>query len=436
MRRRARPGGGRQLEVVIEGVGARGDGYATLDGALVYVPFTQKGDRVRIRVTGARAGGAKGEVIELLAEGPGRAEPPCPHYGPCGGCALQHLETGAYAAWKASLLPQALAHRGFKDVRIAPMVQVAPGTRRRAVLAALRRGGRVLLGFHQRQGRAVVDLTTCLLLTPRLDALLPALRQVLVEVLPDSPREATVTVTDTGEGADVLIAAPGQPGLGAREALTRFAETADLARLSWRQEESGEAAIAAEPVVVRRPPRLQFGAVSVEPAPGAFLQPSAAGQAALSEAILGYLPETCERIADLFCGSGAFTFPLSARTRVLAVDGAEEAVAALWTATRRADLAGRIAVEVRDLARAPLLAGELTGFDAVVFDPPRAGAREQALELAESGVATVIAVSCNPKTFARDARILADGGYSLMEVTPVDQFPWSGHLELVAKFAR
>jgi len=436
MRRRARPGGGRQHEVTIEGVGARGDGYTTLEGAIHYVPFTQTGDRVRIRVTGARAGGAKGEVIELLAEGPGRTEPPCPHFGPCGGCALQHLETESYAAWKASLLPQALAHRGFKDVNIAAMVRVPPGTRRRAVLAAQRRGNRVRLGFHERQGHAVVDLTACLLLTPRLEALLPALRQVLAEVLPDSPRAASVTVTDTDEGPDVLITAPGQPNLSAREALTGFAAAADLARLSWCETLSGEGTNPVDPIVVRRPPRLHFGTVPVEPAPGAFLQPSAAGQAALTEAIVSYLPDSCEKIADLYCGSGAFTFPLSARARVLAIDGAGEAVAALWSATRRADMADRIAVEVRDLAREPLLAGELSAFDTVVFDPPRAGAREQAVHLAESGVTTVIAVSCNPKTFARDARILADGGYALVEVTPVDQFPWSGHLELVAKFIR
>ncbi len=435
MRRRARPGGGRQLEVTIEGVGARGDGYATVDGAIVYVPFTLTGDRVRVRVTGARAGGAKGEVIELLTEGPGRAEPPCPHFGPCGGCTVQHLDPEAYVAWKAALLPQALAHRGFKDVRIAPMVRVAPGTRRRAVLAAVRRGGRVLLGFHERQSHAVVDLTTCLLLTPRLAALLPSLRLALAEVLADSA-SAAVTLTETEEGPDVLIGAPGQPGLAAREALVRFAETADLARLSWR--EAGDEGIAnpAEPVVVRRPPRVRFGAVSVEPAPGAFLQPSVAGQAALSEAVLAYLPAPCEKIADLYCGSGAFTFPLSARARVLAVDAADEAVAARWATAPRADMAGRLAVELRDLAREPLLAEELAPFDAVVFDPPRAGAREQAVQLAGSKVPRVIAVSCNPNSFARDARILADGGYRLLEVTPVDQFAWSGHLELVAKFVR
>ncbi len=435
MRRRARPGGGRQLEVTIEGVGARGDGYARHEGAMIYVPLTLTGDRVRIRVTGARAGGAKGEIIELLSEGPGRREPPCPHFGPCGGCALQHMDPDVYGAWKDSLLPQALAHRGLEDVPIAPLVRIPPATRRRAVLAAVRRGKRVLLGFHERQSRAVVDLSTCLLLTPRLDALLPALRAALAEVLPENS-DAAVTVTDTQEGPDVLITAPGQPGLRAREALTGFAEAADLARLSWREAEDGEAPGPAEPVVVRRPPRLQFGAVTVEPEPGAFLQPSAEGQAALTEAVLACLPARCEKIAELYCGSGAFTFPMSEKARVLAVDGAGEAVAALWAAARRADLAGRIAVEVRDLAREPLMPEELTPYDAVVFDPPRAGAREQAHQLAESQVPVVIAVSCNPNSFARDARILVDGGYTLDEVTPLDQFPWSGHLELVAKFTR
>jgi len=181
---------------------------------------------------------------------------------------------------------------------------------------------------------------------------------------------------------------------------------------------------------------VDMGPVVLEPPPGGFLQPSAEGQAALTAAVLGYLPEICETVADLYCGCGTFTFALSPRARVLAIDGADEAVAALWAAVRRADLASRIAVEVRDLVREPLLGRELARFDTVVFDPPRAGAREQARELAASKVPTVIAVSCNPNSFARDARILVDAGYRLVEITPVDQFPWSGHLELVAQFLR
>ena len=440
MRRRARPGGGRQHEVTIEGVGARGDGYATFNGEIIYAPLTLAGDRVLLRVSGSRRGGATAELIELLAEGPGRTEPPCPYFGRCGGCALQHMEAAHYADWKAALLPQALAHRGFSGVPIRPLTSVPPGTRRRAALAAIRHGGKVRLGFHGRESHDLVDIEACLLLTPALGALLAPLRQVLGTILGNGQR-AEVHVTETETGTDILFVAKGQPGLAAREALAAFANACDVARLSWA-EAAGDgpaqhrAASEPEPILVRRAPRITLGGVTVEPVPGGFLQPSREGEAALTEAVLAYLPAACEAVVDLFCGAGTFTFALSGRARVLAVDGTDSAVAALWAAARRADLASRIAVEVRDLAREPLLAEELSDFSAVVFHPPRTGAREQARELAKSGVPTVIADSCNPNSFARDARILVDGGYRLIEVTPVDQFPWSGHLELVAQFSR
>jgi 23S rRNA (uracil1939-C5)-methyltransferase len=232
MRRRARPGGGRQVEITIRGIGARGDGFASVDGELVFVPFTVAGDRVTARITGQRAGGAKAEVVELLSEGPGRAEPPCPHFGPCGGCALQHLADAHYADWKAALLAQALAHRGFADVEIRPMVRVPPGTRRRATLAAVKRDGKVRLGFHGRESHTVVDVSTCLLLTPALAGLLPPMRALLSEVLADGETAAAV-VTETAEGPDVFIASPLVPGHAAREKLAAFAAAADVARLSW-----------------------------------------------------------------------------------------------------------------------------------------------------------------------------------------------------------
>jgi 23S rRNA (uracil1939-C5)-methyltransferase len=224
--------------------------------------------------------------------------------------------------------------------------------------------------------------------------------------------------------------------LAAREALADLAQAADLARLSWGQTARPDAAMESEPVAIRRPPVLRFGDVTVEPPPGGFLQPTAAGEKLLVEAVLAGIPAGAKRVADLYAGCGTFTFPLAGRCRVHAVEGDSTALAALWTAARRADLAGRVSIEERDLAREPLDPAELNGLDGVVFDPPRTGAREQAMALAASAVPAVVAVSCNPATFARDARILIDGGYTLMEVLPVDQFPWSGHLELVGRFLR
>ena len=440
MRRRARKGGGRQLEANIEGLGARGDGFASPDGRLVFVPFTVAGDRVRLRLTGTRAGGFKGEVLELLEEGPGRAEPPCPHFGVCGGCALQHLTDEAYARWKQGLVAQALARRGFSAVPVQPMIRIPPGARRRATLAASRRGSGVALGFHGRESHAVVNIETCLLLTPRLMGLLPPLRQALSPLL-QAREVAAVTVTGTEDGPDLLVVSAQAPGLEAREALAAFAEGQDLARLSWAARAKAGEALEPEPVVLRRPPTLRFAGVPVEPPPGGFLQPTAAGEAALVERVLSYLPEGAAAVADLYAGCGTFTFPLATfplagRARVHAVERDQAALAALWSGARKADLAGRITVETRDLARAPVTAEELEGGDCVVFDPPRAGAREQAAEIARSSVPAAIAVSCNPNSFARDARTLVDGGFTLVEVSPIDQFPWTGHLELVASFRR
>ncbi|MHA1599882.1 MAG: class I SAM-dependent RNA methyltransferase [Alphaproteobacteria bacterium] len=435
MRRRARKGGGRQVELVIEAIGARGDGYGTVDGRPVFVPFTVHGDRVLARTTGEQKGGLRAEAVELLAEGPGRVAPPCPHFGLCGGCALQHLDEAHYVAWKQALVSRALAQRGIMDAVVAPLCRVGQQTRRRMTLAAVKNGGRLRLGLHERASHTVIDLETCLLVTPGLLALLPPLRTALKVLLADG-EEADVTVNETDSGFDVLILSHTMPALAAREALAEFAQAADLARLSWGQTPRPGDPVESEPVAIRRPPVLRFGAVDVEPPPGGFLQPTVEGEALLVEAVLAGIPEGAARVADLYAGCGTFTFPLAARCRVHAVEGDGAALAALWTAARRADMAGRVSVEERDLARDPLDVGELNEFDAVVFDPPRIGAREQAIALAASTVPTVLAVSCNPATFARDARILIDGGYTLAEVLPVDQFPWSGHLELVGRFTR
>ncbi len=431
MRRKTRRGGGRQAEVTVESIGARGDGVAQLDGRPLFLPQTVAGDRVLVRVTGEKAGAFKGAVIELLAEGPGRVAPPCPHFGPCGGCQLQHLEDARYADWKADLLRQVLSRRGFHAAPIAPLIRIAPGTRRRATLAATRRGKGAILGFHEPGSHRVVDVRSCLLLTPNLLALLEPLRGVLPGLLAEG-EIADVFLCDTDSGLDVLLVSRQAPDLAAREALAAFAEAADIARLSWC-EPQGEP----EPVLLRRPPRVRFADVMVDLPPGAFLQPSSEGEAALTRLLLAALPAGAATAADLFCGTGTFTFPLAERgLKVRAVEGVADVVEALHAAAKASPFAGKISAEVRDLMRAPLLPQELEGIDVAVFDPPRQGAKEQAATLAASRVATVIAVSCNPNSFARDARLLVDGGYRLESVTPLDQFPWSGHLELVAKFVR
>jgi 23S rRNA (uracil1939-C5)-methyltransferase len=419
----------RIAEVTIAAIGGRGDGVARLDGRPIYVAGGLPGDRLRIRCSKPRGEGWVGEIVETLAAAPGRIPAPCPHYGACGGCALQHVADGLYAGWKREQVRVALARRGFADPPLGPLLRIPAGTRRRAGFAAERAGRAVRLGFHARESRRVVDAVACLLLTPALAAFLPPLRAALHALMADGDR-LDATATETSGGIDLLLQGLRPPSLAAREALARLAAAADLARIAWRT-----ARTPPEPVAVRRPAQVMFGDVPVDLPPGAFLQPSAAGEAALvatvTQALVG-----CRRVADLYAGCGTFSFPLARGARVHAVEGDAEAIGALGAAARRAGLDGRVTTAQRDLAVDPLTEQELSRFDAIVFDPPRAGAKAQCERLARSNVPAVVAVSCDPATFARDARILVDGGYRLLEVTPIDQFIWSPHVELTAVFRR
>jgi 23S rRNA (uracil1939-C5)-methyltransferase len=435
MRRKARPGGGRQVEVTIEKLGSRGDGLAALDGRPLFVAETLPGERVRVKVAGERAGGLRGELLELIEPGPGRREAPCPHFGPCGGCRLQHLDDEFYAMWKRGQVLQALAWRGLETTPVADLVRIAKNTRRRAVLAARHdvgspEGQGLHLGFYGRDSHRVQDVRSCLVLTPGLLALVAPLRAALEPLVGNEERWGLV-LSETETGVDLCLQTRRPPQLLDREVLADLAGSSDLARVSWQQADDEP-----EPIVVRRAPVVTFGVVAVTPPPGGFLQPSREGEEALAALVLSGLPGESARVADLYCGCGAFTFRLAARTRVFAVDGDAAALEALQSAARRAGLADRVAGEQRDLARRPLSAEELSPFDCVVFDPPRTGARAQAAQLARSRVPRVIAVSCSPATFARDARILVDGGYRLTSIVPVDQFPWSAHVELVACLER
>ena len=430
MRRRARPGGGKQAELTVESLGGRGDGVTTFEGRPVFLPGVLPGERVRAKLVSPKSGGFRGEVMELLETAPERVDPPCRHFGPCGGCSLQMMAPDAYRTWKAGLVEEALRKRGVTAGRVAPLIEAPERSRRRATLAAQRTGSRVVLGFHEQLSHRIVDLEDCLILRPALFALLAPLRGLLAAVLPPKGK-ADLQMLDSETGVDLTIAAEGTPGLAQREAMAAFAETHDLARLSWR---SGEE----EPELIaqRRHPLVTLGGVAVEPAPGAFLQATAEGEAALTRAVEDFLPGEGGRYADLYSGIGSFSFPLAGKGPLHAVEGDLAALAALQAAANRAGLGGRVSVDQRDLARQPLQPEELNRFDAVVLDPPRAGAREQSEAIALSGLSRVVMLSCNPNSFARDARTLADAGFACEEVRPIDQFLWTGHLELAALFTR
>jgi 23S rRNA (uracil1939-C5)-methyltransferase len=416
------------VELTVGSLGARGDGIAVAaDGRRVFLPLTVPGDRVRAKL-GAEAGpeGVRGDVVAVLEPGPDRAEPVCPHFGVCGGCALQHVADAAYAAAKLDSIRVPLARVGLGDVPFAPLARTAPGERRRARFAALKKGGRTRFGFNERQSHRLADLTACPVLRPELAALITPLRAELNAILPDGGR-ADVMASVMEGGIDLMLVGPPRLDGAARDRLARFAETMGLARLSWRPDDRR----GAEPIAHRLPLAARFDGIAVTPPPGAFLQASAAGEAALTQAVVEAVAGA-GRIADLFAGLGTFALPLARTAAVAAVEGDGAAVDAL----NRSGHGRRLTATRRDLFETPLTAKELARFDAVVFDPPRAGAAAQAAVLAASRVPLVVGVSCNPATFARDARALADGGYELVAVHPVDQFLWSSHVELAGVFRR
>lgn len=418
------------LQLKIEGLGSRGDGIAHDDDGTIYVPYGAPGDRVRATVTGHRGAARVARLDDVLQPGPGRVVPPCPHFGACGGCAVQHLDDGTYRRWKLDSLHQALARKGLlREDSDGGVVQdlfaVPPASRRRARFAARRRSKDVLLGFNAPGSHDIVNLTGCHILRPAIVGLLAELRPLLFDLLSAGQR-ADVQVTETETGLDLWLVAdlPHRAQVDMR--LAEFVQGTDLARLSTGRRP--------EVALQQRAPRITLSGVAVTPPPDGFLQASQAGEEALVRLVRQGV-DRAAKVADLFAGVGTFTFALAGAAEVLAVEGAADQAQAL-TAARNAARRGGIAVEVRDLERRPLAVAELAPFDAVVFDPPRAGAARQAEALAASGVATIVAVSCNPATFARDAATLVNGGYRLLSIAPVDQFPWSRHLELVASFRR
>ena len=417
---------GEAVEVVIDRLGASGDGIAEHDRQRVFVPGTLPGERALVRLGPQRGEGRVASVINRLADAATRIAPACRHFERCGGCALQHLAPAAYAAWKRGLVVEALSRRGLSP-EIGEILVVPPGDRRRAVFSAVGRRGGAVLGFAEAQSHAVVDLHECPVTAPALLALLPPLRTTLGSLLGGGERaQAVATVTATG--IDLVLEIDRDLGLAARESLAQIAEATGLARLSWRRP-GGSTEILAQ----RREVRVAFDGVPAAFPPGAFLQASLAGEAALIAEVLAGVGDAA-KILDLYAGIGTFSLPMSRRAKVTAIEGDAEAVRTL--AASPAAKAGRLTAERRDLARDPPDPRTLDRYDAVVFDPPRAGARAVAEALAASSVRTAVAVSCSPQTFARDARTLVDGGYRLLRVTPVDQFLWSPHVELVALFRR
>ena len=354
-----------------------------------------------------------------IRRGPGHQLPPCRHFPQCGGCQLQHVTDAAYSDYCASRIVGALAQHGI-ETDLRPTYLSPPRTRRRASLRALKAGGGVQLGFNEAGTNRIVDLRECHVLDPRLFALLKPLRGLLANILP-AKRGGEVQLTLADQGVDVGLKGVSVEGYEAAEALNDFAEQYRLARLSIDDGMGPETRFEPQPVTVS----LSGKAVALPS--GAFLQATADGEEALVEAVSEAVGAATAPI-DLFAGLG--TFALSLAGKVTAVEAARDSIIALKSA------APRIEVQHRDLYRRPLDRKELRAFDAVILDPPRAGAQDQVRDIAASSVPRIAYVSCNPATFARDAEILVAGGYSLDWVRPVGQFRWSTHVELAACFTR
>lgn len=395
--------------VEIVRLAGRGDGV-TADGR--YVPLSAPGDMIA----------ADGAVLP----GPHHRDPPCRHFPRCGGCQLQHIDDETYAAFITGRITGALAAQGVAVPEILPPHLSPPKARRRASLRAERIGRRILIGFNEGASHRIVDMQQCEVIRPELFALIAPLRKLLPALLRDR-RAGGVQMTWTDQGIDLLLEKVTADGLEAAEALTEFAQGHAIARLTIDDGHGPQTRWEPAPVTVT------LGGVAVPLPVGGFLQATADGEAALLAAV-----ETATAgaaaVADLFAGLGTFALPLSAGAKVYAAEGARDPALALKAAAGRVQRP--VLVEHRDLFRRPLDGKELARFDAVVIDPPRAGAREQVAELARSAVPRIAYVSCNPQTFARDAKALIDGGYTLDWLRPVGQFRWSTHVELAALFTR
>jgi 23S rRNA (uracil1939-C5)-methyltransferase len=420
--------------VRIERIGSEGDGIGRLpDGTPLYVPLTLPGEQILARPLRSIGDGwaATAETIGDRSEA--RAEPPCRHFGRCGGCTLQHWRDAEYRAWKSGLLSFALRQAGFDPPDPMPFHPGLPDERRRLDFAVRRAGGRIILGLHAPRSAEVIDLTECLVLNPILMALIAPLRSLLGS-LRSIRREASVVINLLDSGPDMLLRTDTPLSLDDRTLLIVFARRQNLPRISHAV--GGDTP---ETICMLRPPVTRLSGVTVQPPPGAFLQATAEGEAAIVRAVMQGLPERIvskTRVAELYAGCGTLTFALAPAVRVSAFEGDSAAAGALKQAVNQYGLAGRIEVAQRDLARQPLSAKELAGFAGVVLDPPHAGAAAQIGQIAAAGVPVVVYVNCNPATLGRDARVLFTAGYRLLSAQAIDQFLWSARLESVCIFRR
>jgi len=403
--------------VTIDHVGHRGDGVSS-DRPPVYVPFTLPGE-----IVAADSSDGKCRLARIEQASPERIDPFCTYFTRCGGCAIQHWQPTPYQAWKRQIVIDTL-NQAKIDCPVEPLVDAHGAGRRRVTLHARYKDGETKVGFAEAASHAIVAINACPILDPTLSGALDAARAI-ADLLKPMAKPLDIQVTAADNGLDIDVRGSGPISTALISKLSALAAEHKLARLTRH----------GELVLMRVPPLVTMGTASVALPPGSFLQATAAGEDALAALVLQHC-KGARSVLDLFCGIGPFALRLAAKAKVHALDSDAKAVASLQQAVKETKGLKPIKAEARDLFRRPLVAQELRDIDAVVFDPPRAGAQAQAERLAASKVPLVVAVSCNVQTFARDAKILIDGGYKLHAVTPVDQFRHTPHIELVARFTR
>ena len=414
--------------VKIDHIGARGDGVAETPMGQVFVPFSIDGDDLEVKIQGKQ-----GRIKHIHTPSPHRSPAKCSHFGKCGGCTLQHVDPAYYSRWKQDQIRTALSHRGFDDVTVLSPAISPEGTRRRARLNVIGKGqGQAIVGFSEKASHNLIDITACPVMAPEIENFLASLRTFLGAQL--KPRQKMAVQINLAEnGLDIILESAGEPDLDLRMDVAAFAETHDVARICWLDTKLKKTFH--EIMCERRKPCVTFGGRQVFIPPGAFLQATKHGEAALT----GFMQKAigdADKVVDIFAGCGTFTIALIGDHAVHAVEGNQDMIDSLKSSAHQMGKIRNLTTEVRDLFLRPLLPHELNKYDAVVLDPPRAGARDQAVEIAGSDVSNVVMISCNPATFARDARVLVDAGFDMGEILPVDQFLYTSHLEVVAHFTR
>lgn len=408
--------------ILINRLGQHGDGIADSSEGPIYIPGTLPGETVEVDAVPAYPD--RRRLVNVQRSSALRIEPICRHFGICGGCAVQHLTEDSYRSWKRDLVVTPLRQAGI-DIAVAPLMDAHGDGRRRVVFHARRGGHGVLqVGYSAARAHHIVPIDRCPILATGLDGALKA-AWTIAELLDVARKPLDIQFTATDQGLDVDVRGSGALTATTMATLAGVAQRYNFARLTRH----------GELIAQMRTPSLRMGGTIVPLPPGAFLQATAQGEAVLSRLVAGFCTGA-DQIADLFAGVGTFALRLAAHARVFAFDDDAPAIAALERAATGAGGLKPLHAERRNLFKAPLSAAEFSGFDAVVFDPPRQGAQAQSREIAASRVPTVVAVSCSPATFARDIRHLLDGGYRLLSVIPIDQFRYSAHVEIVARLQK